>query len=390
MSGDPAAVVQVPPNLRQRLPTNVQVTQDPTTEEWRLGFASEVANDGPGYLKITGNGPGDETMVADQIVEMSDGSATTIPAVGQMRYVRGNHNHFHFLDFERYELRSVDDPSTTIVRDQKTGFCLANAFTTDVCGRDKPTLTTVSEGISSGGSDKYFGYLEGQYLVVDPVTTPDGDYLLVNRVNPTGALLDEATSDDAASLRLHLSWASSGQPTVVITNKCTNAIYCPPPPEPDPPPGPQPEPPAQSQGDPAPIGAEPPAQAPQPVPIVSPAEFATAPARVTMSRSMAGRLVRRAIQKSTKSSPRRLRTSCKRQGRPGFICTSTWRVADGVRWNGRIRVWYRDRAGQLLWFYDIAAQPSAGKRVVKRSVQGSASSALFSRSGGLLYCEQVD
>lgn len=393
-SDDPPPPLQVLPDLRQRLPASLQVAQfalDGGGSEWRLGFASEVHNDGPGYLKITGNGPGDETMVADQIVQMSDGTATTVPDIGDMRYVRGNHNHFHLLDFERYELRSVTDPDTTIVRDQKTGFCLANAFTSDVCGRDNPTLTTVSEGIAAGGSDTYLGYLEGQYLVIDQATTPDGDYLLVNRVNPTGALLENDASDNAASLRIHIAWDSTGTPAVTITNRCLAAIYCPPSPPPADPAadpgastGPEPAPPLQ-QDQPAPTDPTPPAQEPQQVPIVSPAKFSSPPAPL-MSRAMAGRLVRRAIAKATKQEPRRLRTTCGRSARESFTCTSTWRGSRGARWIGRVRVWYVERNGALGWFYDLAARTDHGRRVVKRSVRGSASRALFAGVSVSYYC----
>lgn len=393
-SDDPAAA-QVLPNLRQQLPTDVAVAQ--TDGEWRLGFASEVTNDGPGYLKITGNGPGTGPMVADQIVQMTDNTATTVPGVGVMHYViGGGHEHWHLLDFERYELRAASDPSTPVVKDQKTGFCLADAFTSDACGRNKPALTTVSEGISANGRDKYLGYLEGQYLVLDPVTTPAGDYLLVNRVNPTGSLLDGDTSDDAASLRLQLAWSAAGKPSVTITNFCPASIDCPPPPPkpipdpPDPPPSPgDPQPPAPDQQQ-TTTDSVVPAPDPQPVPIVSPAEFGSVAARATMSRSMAGRLVWRAIQKSTKHAPRRLRTTCDRRGRMTFVCSSNWRGAAGARWRGRVRVWYVDRSGLLSWFYTLSARPAGGEVIVRRSVRGSASRAVFSGAGGSLFCARID
>jgi hypothetical protein len=375
--------------MRQRLPTDVKVAQVSGT--WRLGFASEVSNDGPGYLKMTGHGPGGAPMVADQVVQMSDGSTTTVPGIGEMHYViGGGHEHWHLLDFERYELRKPTDPENTIVKDQKTGFCLANAFTSDICGRNHPEYTTVSEGLAVGGSDKDLAYLEGQYLIIDPTTTPNGDYLLVNRVNPTGALLDADPSDNAASLRIQLTWAPSGQPSVTITNSCAASIYCPSPPKPLPDPQPQPDtqtsPPGDQQTTPDSVIPTP---APQTVPIVAPSQVAPAASPASMSRSMAGRLVRRAIQKSTKNAPHALRTTCTRQSRLTFACSSTWRGAGGVHWSGRVRVWYRDHGGQLSWFYDLSARHSGGKRVVRRSVRGSASRSVFSDAGGALYCARV-
>jgi hypothetical protein len=352
---------------------------------WRLGFASEVANDGPGYLKITGNGPGYAPMVADQIIEMSDGTSTTAAGIGEMHYVNGGgHEHWHLLDFERYELRSASDPAETIVKDQKTGFCLADAFTSDLCGRNHPELTTVSEGISSGGSDTYLAYLEGQYIPLDPATVPTGDYLLVNRVNPTGALTDGSSADDAAAVRLSLRWVN-GSPSMKITNTCPASIDCPGPitePDPEPAPDPQPVPPLPEPVVPAPD--------PQPVPIVPPSQFAAATAKASMSRSMAGRLVRRAIQKSLEQAPRRLRSTCTRRGAETFVCRSTWRGTKATRWSGRIRVWYRVANGRLAWFYDLDARRSpGGKRVVTRARQGSASRAVFSSATGALYCARI-
>jgi hypothetical protein len=381
---------QVLPDLRQRLPTDVKVALINGT--WQLGFSSQVANDGPGYLKITGNGTGNGTMVADQIVQMSDGSQSTVPGVGPMAYVYSvGHQHWHFLDFERYELRSPDAPGDTIVRDQKTGFCLANAFTNDICGRNHPEYTTVSEGLAVGGTDTYLAYLEGQSIPLDPATTPSGDYLLVNRVNPVGALLESDSSDNASSVRLQLTW-SAGQPNIVITNSCPGQIPCPaPPPNPDPDPQPDPQPPASSDPSPSPSQEQAPATdsaapPPQQVLIVPPAKFGPTPTPVSMSRSMALRLVRRAIEKSTKQAPRGLRTTCGRRSRDSFACNAAWRGIRGVRWTGHVRVWYRERGGLLSWFYDLAAQPASGKRLVKRSVRGDASSAVFSGNSAVYYC----
>jgi hypothetical protein len=54
-----------------------------------------------------------------------------------------------------------------------------------------------------------------------------------------------------------------------------------------------------------------------------------------------------------------------------------------------VRVWYRESAGQLRWFYDLTARRPGGKRLVSRSVRGSASSSLFS-GGGAFLCGRID
>jgi hypothetical protein len=397
-SDTPSPPSQVLPDLRQALPDNVGLSL--ISGAWRLGFDSKVYNDGPGYLKINGTGPGDETMVADQMIQMSDGSTTTVPAVGDMRYVRSApgaaypHNHFHFLDFERYELR-LPDSAQTVVKDEKTGFCLADAFTSNLCGRDHPELTSVQEGIAVNGWDQYSRYVEGQYITIDPVTVPAGDYLLVHRVNPTGAFAEANPGNDAASLRLQISWSSTGAPSVTVTNTCAASVDCPaPPPVLDPPPPPAGGPEQQQQDEPAAQeqpAADSAAATPIPVPILAPAEFNQRPVeQATMSRDMAGRLVRRAIQKGVKLEPKKLRTTCSRRQRDTFACSASWTDKSATRWTGKVRVWYRVKNASLSWFYDLSAtRHPGGKRVVTRGARGSASSTAFAGAAAAMLCGRV-
>jgi hypothetical protein len=133
-----------------------------------------------------------------------------------------------------------------------------------------------------------------------------------------------------------------------------------------------------------------PAPDPQPIPVVPPSQFAPATAEASMSRIMAGRLVRRAIQKSLKTPPRNLRSTCRRRAAGTFSCGAAWRGAKASRWRGRIRVWYRVRANRLAWFYDLTAKRTpGGRRVVTRAAQGSAGRAVFSGATGALYCARI-
>jgi hypothetical protein len=103
-----------------------------------------------------------------------------------------------------------------------------------------------------------------------------------------------------------------------------------------------------------------------------------------MSRSMAGRLVRRAIAKETKQEPHHLRTTCKRRAQDGFACTSSWREAS-ARWSGHVHVWYRLREGALGWFYTLSARRRpGGKPIITRAVRGGTSRVVLADASGAL------
>jgi hypothetical protein len=94
-------------------------------------------------------------------------------------------------------------------------------------------------------------------------------------------------------------------------------------------------------------------------------DFAPATAKATFSRSIAGRLVFRAIQKSL-ATPRKLQTTCSRRHVDTFACSSTWRDRTAANWHGRARVWYGLSDGRPTWFYDLSARRSPGGKLVVR------------------------
>ena len=99
------------PDLDQELPWDLQVTSrgPSTAREHRLGFASAVSNIGDGPLIISGRRElSADTMTADQLIERSGAPMAVVEGVGRLRYVQSrDHEHWHLLDFERYELRLV-------------------------------------------------------------------------------------------------------------------------------------------------------------------------------------------------------------------------------------------------------------------------------------------
>ena len=217
------------PDLEQEVPWNLEVTRDEARVGYQLGFSSAVRNVGAGPLIVTGRRHGaTPTMTVDQLIEQEDAPAAVVEGVGRMRYVRSpDHEHWHLLGFERYELRRAPGRAG-VVTDRKTGFCLGDRYRargqalqaqppepiyTGRCGLERTDLLGLTEGISVGYGDVYDPNLEGQSLPLRGLE--DGRYLLVHRVNVRRRLHESSYANNASSLLLQLRWRA-GRPSVRV------------------------------------------------------------------------------------------------------------------------------------------------------------------------------
>lgn len=210
---------------------------------WKLGFISASYNQGRGPALVHGERSPLRTdeMVAQQVVQRSDGSATTIPNVGTMKYsVEPSHAHWHLLRFMAYELRRVSDYK--LVRpDEKRGFCLGDRYRVKKatfagtpakavyifdCAGKKPDATEVDEGMSIGWGDDYTQLRDGQDI--DLTGVPAGDYYLVHRVNPSRRLKESNYANNTSSLRLRIAWPGgpTRKPATAILAACTDTDRC--------------------------------------------------------------------------------------------------------------------------------------------------------------------
>ncbi|MBI4173056.1 MAG: PD40 domain-containing protein [Actinobacteria bacterium] len=220
------------PDFDQRAPFRLLVLGT------QLAFASATDNVGEGPIWIRGaRAAAEGPMEAVQLVRLSDGGVRTYPDAGRLRFAHADsHTHWHLLDFQRYELRRADDFSL-VVRDRKSGFCLADhwglaehrvaGFGPPVflgnCGQGEPDALRVEQGTSIGYTDLYPPLFHGQSL--DLAGVPAGDYVLVHRANPEGLLEELDYGNDAASLRLRLTWAD-GRPQVDVLRTCPATERC--------------------------------------------------------------------------------------------------------------------------------------------------------------------
>jgi hypothetical protein len=155
-------------------------------------------------------------MDATQVVQLAGGGRRLVPGAGFLHYVDSPpHHHWHLLGFDRYELRRVDD-FALVVRDRKTGFCIADhygiapgiphgppRFVGD-CEQFHPEALSVEEGSSVGYTDRYPANFHGQNL--DLTGVAPGRYWLVHRVNSTFGLRERRYDNDAASLLVRITW----------------------------------------------------------------------------------------------------------------------------------------------------------------------------------------
>ena len=204
------------PDLVQERPRDIGVVH--VRGHDLLGFRSSVRNAGDGPLIIAARRPNTRTrdMTAEQVVMRADGSTRRIGGAGFLRYVRSpDHSHWHFLPFERYELRRAGS-AVGVVRDRKRGFCLGDRYRAEPrpaaavdapvyltrCGFGNPTRLSLTEGISVGWGDDYGAYLDSQSI--DVTSIPAGRYLLVHTVNVRGRILERDRSNNVAIRRIAL------------------------------------------------------------------------------------------------------------------------------------------------------------------------------------------
>ena len=130
----------------------------------------------------------------------------------------------------------VADDGTTLLRDHKTGFWLADHYgiapgnwpgRTPVflgnCQQYNPNARSVLEGTSLGYTDRYPAFYHGQNVSITRL--PAGIYDLVHRVNETMAIHELRYENDAASVRIRISW-HKGVPGVTVLRRCQSTTTC--------------------------------------------------------------------------------------------------------------------------------------------------------------------
>ena len=219
------------PDFDQRAPFRLSVAGT------KLGFASATDNTGDGPVWVRGaRGSATGPMRAQQLVPLSDGRVRAYRDAGRLRYTPSpTHTHWHLIDFQRYELRTPN--GALIVRDRKSGFCLADHYGLarrrvaiftggrffGNCAASNPGALSVEQGTSVGYTDLYPAHFHGQNLELRGV--PAGTYVLVHRANPEARLEEIDYANNAASLRIRLTWRG-GAAQVDTLRRCEGSADC--------------------------------------------------------------------------------------------------------------------------------------------------------------------
>jgi hypothetical protein len=138
------------------------------------------------------------------------------------------------MKFVTFTLRTLS--GDVVVSDRKSGFCLADHWGTAPghwpgrrphflgdCRQYDPRATSVIEGTSVGYTDRYPAFFHGQNVDITHVGA--GVYDLVHRANPSMLLHELRYENDAASVRVRLTW-HAGTPRVTVLRSCPATTRC--------------------------------------------------------------------------------------------------------------------------------------------------------------------
>ncbi len=227
-SGGPAALTPDLVTLAIQQENLVVRSEDGETV---LRLANEVGNHGNGPLEIF---PGASSLDCDGDADpandrdasqrifadtnasgLFEGGVDAIDSerqFGCMRY-HPAHNHWHVLDFARYELRR-EPKGKLAALSRKVGFCLVDnrrAFP-GPGSPDSPTYPfgaqkegcdqQATQGLSPGWADIYAFALPGQELEISGLTR--GHYCLISRADPTDLLTELDEDNNVRRVRLAL------------------------------------------------------------------------------------------------------------------------------------------------------------------------------------------
>jgi hypothetical protein len=197
--------------------THTRVVEDGATQRTLLRFTNVIGNRGAGPLELQPvyNATTGQTDAFQSVKTHNAGGVwseySRTPA-GSYEF-HAAHNHWHFADFARYELRSVTPrggigPVVHALSD-KVSFCVIDIARFDATLEHAASATywqcnqTSTNGLSVGWADLYLWNLAGQELDITDV--PNGTYWLMSTVDPANHLLETNDFNNRAAVKVKLT-----------------------------------------------------------------------------------------------------------------------------------------------------------------------------------------
>ncbi len=198
------------PDLQTKPPRDLRITNQNGVKLLRL--SNEVWNAGDGPLDLRAENVGTTTTAYQRLMTHDDNMVWSVVSerlAGTFAF-HSAHNHWHFGDFAKYELRANDrrKPGALLRSGGKTSFCIVD--TTQVSNtiphamprRYSLCTRTGGQGLAVGWSDTYLYNLAGQSI--DITGLPNGAYWLISTADPSDHLLETNEANNAAQLFIRI------------------------------------------------------------------------------------------------------------------------------------------------------------------------------------------
>ncbi len=194
------------------------VVTSPTTREFRYTHNQVNVGDGPFELRLDYD-PVSDLARAFQRIYTHDASTvwsilSETPVVGRFLF-HPPHGHYHvpFASFGLFQIAANGSVGPPVAISPKVGFCIADSvpvaslphqgafgYAGDNCANPRSI-----GGISVGWGDLYDFHDDGQSIVYQPATIPDGDYWFRSVADPFNYFIEKSEANNITDIRMRIT-----------------------------------------------------------------------------------------------------------------------------------------------------------------------------------------